>query len=63
MNIDNIPLALLGKKPKENLSGKGRGDCWGKNRKKLLPENDFFCIMKLIRSAAVQRRPRQSIKN
>lgn len=35
------------------------GDCLGENRKKLLLEKDFFCIMKLIRSAAVQRRPRQ----
>ena len=35
------------------------GDCLGENRKKLLLEKDFFCIMKLIRSAAGQRRPRQ----
>jgi hypothetical protein len=42
MNIDNIPLALLGKKPKENLSGKGRGDCWGKNRKKTLARKRLF---------------------
>jgi hypothetical protein len=35
------------------------GDCLGENRKKLLLEKDFFCIMKLIRSAAVHRRPRQ----
>jgi hypothetical protein len=41
MNIDNIPLALLGKKPKENLLGKGKDDCWGKNRKNSCQKRTF----------------------